>query len=312
MRALTWFEDDSSAVLLRSALRDELDLIRRRVLATIALEYGAEPVDNVALQLEGDDPRAHAVAIEWLDVTLTGTDRACISLLEPGVSDSDRLRRLSVRFPIESEDTRTILYDLVEDRYRRWRQPWLSACALHDGFNMEHIHLDLVLEELQVRSPEAAFPRPATSSARRWPVSVNGTADEPRRLLLVLRRLPMILLVIKFPVRTSSRTIGPRWSTSSRPRRATERGNLWRVWYRSADNPNEWALVERFVDGAAGQEHPVAEFSGGHGQLAQWIADIPEIINVEAPGTQWSRMAELRPADGAVRRAQQRSPIAAS
>ena len=96
--------------------------------------------------------------IEWLDVTLTGTDRVCISLLEPGVSDSDRLRRLSVRFPIESEDTRTILYDLVEDRYRRWRQPWLSASALHDGFNMEHIHLDLVLEELQVRSPDGGIP----------------------------------------------------------------------------------------------------------------------------------------------------------
>ena len=51
LRALLALENTSSAGVLRSALSDELELLRRRVLAALAIRYGAEGLSRVGFQL---------------------------------------------------------------------------------------------------------------------------------------------------------------------------------------------------------------------------------------------------------------------
>ena len=58
------------APLLERALRDELELLRERVLALLAVRHGAEAIHLVALGLASDAESRRSLAIEMLDVTL--------------------------------------------------------------------------------------------------------------------------------------------------------------------------------------------------------------------------------------------------
>ncbi|MET0901765.1 MAG: hypothetical protein ABWZ52_00865, partial [Acidimicrobiales bacterium] len=129
LRALLAFADEPSAALLQGALRDELDLLRRRVIAALSMRHGTEGLNRVAFQLAQRDARSHALAIEWLDVTLTSVERSVVALLEPNLSTRERLRRLNRTHPLEDLGTRALLLELVRDDDGRWR-PWIKACAL--------------------------------------------------------------------------------------------------------------------------------------------------------------------------------------
>ena len=131
LRALVAFENVPAARPQSGALRDELELIRRRVLAALAMRHRTEGFNRVAFQLAQQDPGFQALALEWLDVTLTGTERAAVALLEPRLSDRNRFNALARTFPLRPLDQQAILLDLVEDRDDRWRRPWIKACALY-------------------------------------------------------------------------------------------------------------------------------------------------------------------------------------
>ena len=68
LRALVAFAGEPSATLLCDALRDELDLLRKRVLAALSMRHGIEGLSRVVFQLAQRDARSHALALEWLDV----------------------------------------------------------------------------------------------------------------------------------------------------------------------------------------------------------------------------------------------------
>jgi HEAT repeat protein len=133
------------AHVLRTALRDELDLLRRRVLAGLASRYGSEPLERVAFQLANGDGRSHALAVEWLDVTLTGMDRAALPLLEPGLAEAERLRRLTRSLPLPDLPLAEVLWDIVADPEARWREPWVQACALHAAWAVPDVDLDVLV-----------------------------------------------------------------------------------------------------------------------------------------------------------------------
>ena len=122
------FADQPAATLLGTALRDELGLMRRRVLTAFSMRHGTDGFDRVVFQLAQRDA-VYALAIEWLDITLTGTDRGVVALLEPRLSDRDRLKALARVFPISPCPQPELLLDLVADRDDRWRRPWIAACA---------------------------------------------------------------------------------------------------------------------------------------------------------------------------------------
>lgn len=73
-----------------------------------------------------------------------------------------------------------------------------------------------------------------------------------------------------------------------------EPGNLWFDWSRDLENPNEFVLIEAFRDGQAGIEHVQSEhFKTATQETPRFLTRTPDIINVEVPGTEWSRLGEM-------------------
>ena len=116
---------------LRRALDDELDLIRRRILAGRLARHGSDLVGPPTTELASDGPGA-ALAAEALGVLLGRDAAPLLALLEPGRTPAERLARLT-RIP-DGPDVPggpdSWLRDLVEDPAERWRSPWLRACAI--------------------------------------------------------------------------------------------------------------------------------------------------------------------------------------
>jgi quinol monooxygenase YgiN len=105
----------------------------------------------------------------------------------------------------------------------------------------------------------------------------------------------MILIVVKHPVRPE---YADDWPTVVEPFTVASRakpGNICFDWFRSADDPNLWLLVEAFADGDAGKVHVSSEhFQEAIKRMPQLLRDVPEIVNVEVPGNGWGRMSEFK------------------
>jgi quinol monooxygenase YgiN len=73
-----------------------------------------------------------------------------------------------------------------------------------------------------------------------------------------------------------------------------EPGNLWFDWSRSIENPDQYVLLEAFRDGEAGAAHVGSDhFKAAVRDQPAFLAAIPEIVNVEIPGTEWSQLVEM-------------------
>jgi quinol monooxygenase YgiN len=107
----------------------------------------------------------------------------------------------------------------------------------------------------------------------------------------------MIFIVVKFTARPE---VSDQWlSIVDEFTKATrnEPGNIFFEWSRSVDNPDEYVLVEAFEDGDAGSAHVNSDhFKKAMAELPHAVAKKPDIINVEVPGSGWSEMAEITPA----------------
>ncbi len=109
----------------------------------------------------------------------------------------------------------------------------------------------------------------------------------------------MIFIVVKHPVRPELADDWPSLVDEFTAATRAEPGNICFEWYRSVDDPKLYLLAEAFQDGAAGEAHVKSDhFKAAIARMPDLPADVPEIIHVEAPGTGWSRMAELQPRVG--------------
>jgi quinol monooxygenase YgiN len=105
----------------------------------------------------------------------------------------------------------------------------------------------------------------------------------------------MIFIVVKHPVRPEYADQWPALVEEFTNATRAEPGNLFFDWYRSAEDPNIWLLVEGFSAEAAGGEHVSSEhFKAAMARLPDLLVDVPQIINVEVPGNEWSRLAEMQ------------------
>jgi quinol monooxygenase YgiN len=105
----------------------------------------------------------------------------------------------------------------------------------------------------------------------------------------------MIFIVVKHPVRPEYADQWPALVEEFTKATRAEAGNLFFDWYRSAEDSNVWLLVEGFTDEASGGEHVSSDhFKAAMGRLPDWLRDVPEIINVEVPGNEWSRLVEMQ------------------
>jgi quinol monooxygenase YgiN len=104
----------------------------------------------------------------------------------------------------------------------------------------------------------------------------------------------MILVVVKQPVRAKYSDTFPSLVEEFTTATRSEPGNISFDWYRSADDPNLWLLVEAFRDREAGDAHVAsAHFKAAMELMPRLLAAAPEIINVEVPGESWSQVSEI-------------------
>lgn len=106
----------------------------------------------------------------------------------------------------------------------------------------------------------------------------------------------MIFIAVKFPVR--SEYIEEWMNLVDEFARATRRepGNLFFTWSRSVEEPNQFILLEAFSSPGSGEEHVNSEhFKEAMRWMSSVIADTPQIIHVNTPGSGWSEMEELTP-----------------
>lgn len=105
----------------------------------------------------------------------------------------------------------------------------------------------------------------------------------------------MIFIVVKHPVRPEYADEWPSLVEDFTNATRAEAGNICFEWSRSVDDPNVYVLVEAFRDGEAGAAHVNSDhFKAAIARLPDLLADVPEIVHVEAPGDGWSRMTELQ------------------
>jgi quinol monooxygenase YgiN len=103
----------------------------------------------------------------------------------------------------------------------------------------------------------------------------------------------MIVIIVKQPVRAKYADEWPSLVAEFTTATRAEPGNISFDWYRSADDPNLWVLIEVFRDAEAGQAHVESDhFKAASSMMPRWLAAAPEIIHVEVPGDSWSQVAE--------------------
>jgi quinol monooxygenase YgiN len=105
----------------------------------------------------------------------------------------------------------------------------------------------------------------------------------------------MIFIVVKWTIRPERSgewlTLVDEFTQATR----RESGNIFFEWSRSVDSPHQFVLVEAFRDDAASAHVNSDHFKAAIAWMPEMIAESPQIINVQVPGDDWSRMAELTP-----------------
>jgi len=103
----------------------------------------------------------------------------------------------------------------------------------------------------------------------------------------------MIFIVVKQPVRPKFADEFPSLVAEFTKATRAEPGCLSFDWYRSAEDPNLWVLIEAYRDAEAGEAHvQSAHFKEAMAQMPRLLAAVPDIINVEVPGDTWARVSE--------------------
>lgn len=74
-----------------------------------------------------------------------------------------------------------------------------------------------------------------------------------------------------------------------------EAGNLWFDWSVSVEDPNEFILVEAFLDDAAASAHvSSAHFAAGLESMRPHLVSTPKIVSRKVDGEGWDDMGELQ------------------
>jgi quinol monooxygenase YgiN len=104
----------------------------------------------------------------------------------------------------------------------------------------------------------------------------------------------MIFITARFRVRPQD---ADRWLDITKEFTSATRaepGCLWFDWFRSVDDPSEYALVEAFKDEAAGAAHVHSDhFAQARRDLPPHLVETPRIVNVTVPLEGWSELGEL-------------------
>jgi quinol monooxygenase YgiN len=104
----------------------------------------------------------------------------------------------------------------------------------------------------------------------------------------------MIFITARFRVRPEDADQWPAIVADFTRATRSEPGCLWFDWSRSLDDPTEYVLVEAFRDDDAGAAHVQSDhFQEARRTLPPHLVQTPRIVNVKAPGDDWSELGEM-------------------
>lgn len=105
----------------------------------------------------------------------------------------------------------------------------------------------------------------------------------------------MYFIVVKFSVQpASAEQFMDLVSPFTQATRA-EPGNLWFDWSRSVEDPNEFVLIEAFLDDDAAGAHVSSEhFKAGLESMRPVLTATPKIVSRKVDGDSWGEMGELQ------------------
>lgn len=105
----------------------------------------------------------------------------------------------------------------------------------------------------------------------------------------------MYFIVVKFQVKPESASEFMNLVTPFTEATRAETGNLWFDWSRSVEDPNEFILVEAFLDDDAASSHVnSAHFKAGLESMRPALVATPKIISRKVEGSDWDSMGELQ------------------
>ena len=73
-----------------------------------------------------------------------------------------------------------------------------------------------------------------------------------------------------------------------------EPGNLFFVWSRNVEDPDEFVLIEAFKDDAAEAHVTSDHFKRAQAELPQYVQETPRVRNMLIPGDHWDPLAEFQ------------------
>lgn len=119
-------------VHLRRALDDELAVVRHSLFQLLALRYDRRAILRAEQQVRTGPEAAQALALEMLDVTLRGEEKAlALPLLHPHLTPAQRIQQLTKQVTVTPLLRDQGLAELIADPDGSWAQPWLRICAVY-------------------------------------------------------------------------------------------------------------------------------------------------------------------------------------
>jgi HEAT repeat protein len=153
--------EDESTVPVRRALLDELDRLRQRVYFLLSFLYDSASLIRASEQLEARTASERALALETLEVMLSGSHKSLVfPFIDPKLSDTQQREKLSKIFGIPSYESDERLIEILANRNSKWQRPWIRACAAYAlgkmGINKAVDVVELALETTDVSLRETA------------------------------------------------------------------------------------------------------------------------------------------------------------
>lgn len=104
----------------------------------------------------------------------------------------------------------------------------------------------------------------------------------------------MIFITAKFQVKPEHADNWPEISRAFTEACQAEPGCKFYEWSRSLDDPNQYVLIEAFVDGEAGGVHVNSDhFKQAQQDLPPYLVSTPKIISQDLDQDDWNELGEL-------------------
>ena len=104
----------------------------------------------------------------------------------------------------------------------------------------------------------------------------------------------MIFICVKWRIRPEHADDWPEITRDFTEATRAEPGNLFFEWSRSVEDPEQYVLIEAFQDDAAEAHVTSDHFRKAQSDLPQYVAETPQIRNMQIPGDHWDTLGEFQ------------------